>query len=91
MRYEDDAMAAAVTNRDLPFLSTGLIGIRKRQGQWVEENRRRLVERYAVLLKVGLGLRCIPLIDHSLSLPQPIARHCLVGAAESLVMAVPLP
>ncbi len=70
MRYEDDLMSGGVTNRDLAFLSAGVMWIGKRQSQRVEEDRRRLIEGYAVLLDVGLCLPRIPLIDHMFSLPQ---------------------
>jgi hypothetical protein len=52
MRHEDDPMSGGATDRDLPFL---VIRVGIRQGQWVEENRRRVVKGHAVLLEIGLA------------------------------------
>ena len=71
MRHKDDSMAGRVTDRDLPFLTAGVIRIGKGQSQWVEEDRCSVIEGYAVLVEVGLCLRRIPLIDQTSSLPQP--------------------
>ena len=71
MRHEDDLMSGGVTDRDLPFLSAGVKWIGKGQRQWIQEDRRRFVKGYAVLLEVGLCLRRMPLVDHGFSLPQP--------------------
>ena len=70
MRHEDDPMSSGSTDRDLPFLSAGVIWVGIRQGQWVKENCRRVVKGHTVLLEIGLGLRRMPLIDYRFSLPQ---------------------
>ena len=70
MRHEDDPMSGGPTDRDLPFLSAGVIWVGIRQGQWVEENRRRIVRGYDMLLESGLGLRRVPLVDHRFRLAQ---------------------
>ena len=70
MRHEDDPMPSGATDCNLAFLFAGVIWVGIRQGQGIEENRRRIVKGYAVLLEIGLGLRRMPLIDHRFSLPQ---------------------
>ena len=74
MRHEDDLMSGGVADRDLPFLSAGVKWIQKGQRQWAQEDRRRFIERYAVLLEVGFCLRRMPLVDHRFSLPQRSSR-----------------
>ena len=70
MRHEDNLMSGGVADRDLPFLSAEVKWIGKGQGQWVEENRRRVIKGYAVFLQIGVCLLRIPLIDHTFSLSQ---------------------
>ena len=74
MRHENDLMSGGEADRNLPFLSTGMIRIGKGQSQRVEEHRRRLIKRYSVVVNVGLCLPRIPLIDHQFSLPQGSSR-----------------
>ena len=68
MRHEDDPMSSGSTDRNLAFLSVGVIWVGIRPGQRVEENRCRIVKGYAVLLEIGL--RRVPLLHHRFSLPQ---------------------
>ena len=49
MRHEHDPLGTGIADRDLPLLSKGMIGIGKGQGQWIEEDRRRLFKGYTVL------------------------------------------
>ena len=67
MRHEDNLMSGGITYRDLPFSPTGAIWIEEHQGQRIEEYRYFLIKGYVVFLNIGLGLRRVPLIDHSLT------------------------
>ena len=70
MRHEYNLIPGGMADCDLPFLVGGVMRIGKGQSQRVEENRGSFLEGYAMLLQVGLCLLSMPLIDHSLSLPQ---------------------
>ena len=83
MRHEHDLMSGGVPDSDFPFLFAGMIRIGKGQRQWINEDGRRVIKRYAMLFDVGLCLDRGPLIDRRLSLPQvdpPIGpQHRAVG------------
>jgi len=71
MRHEYNLLAAGTTDDDLSFFPNGMIRVRKRQGQWVEKNRSRILKGDSVLSPVALCLFRVRLIDRSLSLPHP--------------------
>ena len=68
-------MSAGMTDRNLPFLPAGLMGIGKGQSQCVEKDRCRLLNGHAVLPLIRLGFQRIPLIDYRSSLPQALGHE----------------
>jgi hypothetical protein len=62
VRNEDDPISGCAADRDLPLLFAGVNRVRKRQGQWIEEYRRGVLEGNPMLPQIGLGR--MPLIDY---------------------------
>src|SRR5271169_1040730 len=54
-----------MTDRDLPAFVCGVVGVRERDSEWIQEHRGSLSERETVFLQVGPGFSGVPFVDHA--------------------------